>query len=118
MTELHLPLRLAHHTESSAVFSPCDNYRYRLVRVWDSALPLLGLVTLQPLKADGRRNDATIWCCSEVARSSGYGGIVVCNLYALVSTHPDRIGDHLDPVGPDNDAELAQCSQHDLTVLA
>lgn len=118
MTVLHLPLRLGYHTESSAVFSPCGNYRYRLVRVWDSALPLLGLVTLQPLKADGRRNDATIWCCSEVARSSGYGGIIVRNLYALVSTHPDRIGDHPDPVGPDNDAELAQCSQHDLTVLA
>lgn len=118
MTELHLPLRLVHHTEPSAVFSPCGRYRYRLVRVWDQALPLLGLVTLQPMKSEARRNAATMRCCSEVARSSGYGGLVVRNLYALVSTHPGRIGDHPDPVGPDNDAELAQCSQHDLTVLA
>jgi hypothetical protein len=118
MTELHLPLRLVHHTEPSAVFNACGTYRYRLVRVWDPALPLLGVVMLHPVKSQVRRSDATMRCCSGIARGSGYGGIVVRNLYALMSRHHERLGDHPDPVGPDNDAELAQCSEHDLTVLA
>ena len=36
MTEAHLPLRLVHHTDPSAVFSPSGDYRYRIVPVWDS----------------------------------------------------------------------------------
>jgi hypothetical protein len=118
MTDLYLPLRLVPHTESSAAFSPCGRYRYRLVRRWDSALPLLCLVMLNPSKANGRRNDPTVRRCIGLARSWGYGGIVVRNLYALVSTDPDELSDHPDPVGPDNDAELALCSRQDLTVLA
>jgi hypothetical protein len=35
-----------------------------------------------------------------------------------VSTDIDELGDHPDPVGPDNDAELTLCSRQDLTVLA
>ena len=48
----------------------------------------------------------------------GYGGIVIRNLYARVSPHPDYLGVASDLVGPDNDAELARCSELDLTVLA
>jgi hypothetical protein len=96
MTDLCLPLRLVAHTESSAVFSPCGRYRYRLVRRWDSALPLLCLVMLNPSKANGRRNDPIVRRCIGFASSWGYGGIVVRNLYALVSTDPDELGDHPD----------------------
>ncbi|WP_102145683.1 DUF1643 domain-containing protein [Mycobacterium hubeiense] len=118
MTELYLPLRPATYTASSAAFSPCGTYRYRLVRVWDPALPSLCMVMLNPSKADDRRNDATIRRCIRFAQKWGYGGIVVRNLYALVSTDPDQLWSHPDPIGPDNDAELALCCQHDLTVLA
>jgi hypothetical protein len=118
MTELALPLELPPHVESSARFSACGTYRYRLVRIWDSTAPVLCLVMLNPSKAGAWHNDRTIRRCIAFARSFGYGGIVVRNLYALVSTDPRALADHHDPIGPDNEAELALCCRHDLTVLA
>ena len=118
MTDVHLPLLMNPRSYTWALFSPCGVYRYHLGRVWDPMRPRLGLVMLNPSKADGRRNDATIRRCMRFAAMWGYGGIVVRNLYALVSTDPHQLWNHADPVGPDNDAELALCSEHDLTVLA
>lgn len=118
MTELALPLELSPHVESSAVFSECGTYRYRLVRIWDDTKPVMGLVMLNPSKAGAWHNDRTTRRCIAFAKAFGYGGIVIRNLYALVSTDPQVLADHPDPVGPNNDDELMLCCERDLTVLA
>lgn len=76
------------------------------------------MVTLNPSKAGAWHNDRTIRACKRLALSLGYGGIIVRNLYALISTDPGALAHHRDPVGPDNDAQLLSCCTHDLTVLA
>lgn len=105
-------------TISDAVISACGTYRYWLWRQWDNALPLLGWVMLNPSTADAQTDDPTIRRCKGFARSWGFGGIIVRNLYALRSTHPGILDRHPDPIGPSNDAELACCHEQPLTVMA
>jgi hypothetical protein len=105
--------------ESCAVFGAGGKWRYRLVRVWDTAKPRLAWVILNGSDADENRTDPTVRRCIGFARAWGYGGVDIANLYGLVSKNPGAVGYHFDPVGPDNDRHLAAvCSQNDLTVLA
>jgi len=101
-----------------AAISGTCSYRYRLVRVWNSAEPLLGWVILNPSTPDGRRDDPTVRRCMALSRAWGYGGVVIRNLYGLVSTDSATLSRHRDPVGPRTDSELASCWEQDLTVLA
>ena len=95
--------------ESDARFSPCRSYRYLLTRRWASA-PLLCWIMLNPSTADETVNDPTIERCERRAAMTGYGGIVVANLFALRSTDPRSLFTHPDPVGPDNDAALREAA--------
>lgn len=114
--QLHLPIGTIHRVRTSAVFSPCRRYRYRLSRSWSSSLPVLGVVMLQP---DDHTDNRTLRKISDFAEGWGYGGIDVCNLYGLQSRDPATIRTHAEPVGANNDVHLAQLGQQrDLIVLA
>lgn len=52
------------------------------------------------------------------ARSWGYAGIVVRNLYALRATDPRELATHPNPGGPDNDAHLMASAGDPITVCA
>ena len=111
--------QLIGYRESWAEFSPGRNWRYRLVRVWDSNRPRLAWVILNGSDADEHHTDPTVRRCIGFARAWGYGGVDIANLYGLVSKNPGALGHHFDPVGPDNDRHLAAlCRENDLTVLA
>jgi len=111
--------RAVGHREAWAVFSPGRNWRYRLVRVWDSDRPRLGWVILNGSDADEHRTDPTVRRCIGFARAWGYGGVDIANLYGLVTDDPGALGRHLDSIGRDNDRHLAAvCSENGLTVLA
>jgi hypothetical protein len=92
---------------NECIFSPCRTYRYRLTHVFDVSLPLVAFVMLNPSTADENDLDPTLRRCAGFARSWGYGGIVVGNLFAFRATDPRDMKRAADPVGPDNDAELA-----------
>lgn len=96
---------------SSAWFSGCGTYRYRLGRRWGLAVDTpVTFVMLNPSTADAREDDPTIRRCIGFARSWGFGRLVVVNLYALRSTDPRGLWRHADPVGPDNDEHLADAA--------
>lgn len=90
-----------------ALIDPTETYRYLLWRVWDAALPLLGYCMVNPSTADGRDNDPTIVRCMGFGSYWGFGGILVCNLFAGRSTDVDRLWLFDDPVGPYNDDAIA-----------
>ena len=89
---------------ASAIISDCDQYRYKLSRYWDDVgSKILVFVMLNPSTADAEEDDPTIRRCMGFAKSFGYGGIHVINLYALRATDPKELKWHPDSVGPDND---------------
>lgn len=89
--------------EGSAVISPCEAYRYTLLRAWDSRRPMCGWIGLNPSTADHRQDDPTIRRMIGFARGWGFGGILVLNLFAFRATKPADMRLAIDPVGPDND---------------
>lgn len=81
-------------------------YRYRLVIVWDSALPMLVVVFLNPSTADEEINDPTVTRTIERARRMGCGGLVVLNAFAWRETDRLKMLKVADPVGPMNDFNI------------
>ncbi|MGH2543551.1 MAG: DUF1643 domain-containing protein, partial [Ardenticatenaceae bacterium] len=105
--------------QRGAIFSPCRRYRYALWRVWDVARPLALFVCLNPSTADGQMDDPTVRRCVGFARTWGYGGVSVANLFAFRAIHPADLKVSPDPVGPDNDAWLtALAGRADIVVAA
>lgn len=85
--------------DKGADISECGRYRYRLWRRW-SKEPFVGFLMLNPSTADADIDDPTIRRCMGFARTLGYGGIMVTNLFALRTPSPkvlkafegDRVG--------------------------
>lgn len=102
----------------TATFSPCGRYRYRLTRQWQAGEPVLcAWWMLNPSKADAAENDLTIAKVCGFSQRWGFGGAVVVNMFALVSTNPKVMLTDDDPVGLDNDAYLRSVL-HDMPAVA
>lgn len=99
---------------------PGECYRYWLTRRWgQSDDQIVNFVMMNPSVADASVDDPTIRRCIGFARSWGYGGLVVTNLFALRSTDPMELYHVDDPVGPLNDEYIARwAGGADLVVAA
>ncbi|OZD74878.1 DUF1643 domain-containing protein [Rhodococcus sp. 05-339-2] len=90
---------------STASVSHDGKYRYTLRRVWGDGL-WLTFVMLNPSTADASQDDPTIRRCCGFARTLGYDGIHVVNLYAYRATKPQDLWTVDDPIGPENNTAL------------
>lgn len=84
-------------------YSRCEAYRYGLSRVWDGRKSALLFIMLNPSTADEHRNDPTVARCETRARSMGFGGVMIANLFAFRATHPRDLKQADAPVGEIND---------------
>ena len=91
---------------STAVYSPCEKYRYSLTRVWDPAGGKVLFVMLNPSTATEVQNDPTVERCERRARVLGFGAFQVTNIFAWRDTDPRAMKAATDPVGPENDAAI------------
>lgn len=108
-------LRLFESPPSGAAVlgGPNDEYRYVLRRNFvEHPRRIVNFIMLNPSTADASADDPTIRRCRGFARSWGYDGLVVTNLFAFRATDPDDLPRdfHL-AVGPDNDQHIIQQSQ-------
>ncbi len=74
-------------------------YRYSLERTWDKSKPKILFIMLNPSTACADFDDPTIRRCVGFAKSWGYGGLMVGNLFALRSTNPKNLLNSADPIG-------------------
>lgn len=104
--------------KSDAKFSECRQYRYALWRLWDESKPYVMFVGLNPSTADETTDDPTINRCIDFAKSWGYGGLCMTNLFAYRSTDPANLRTTQDPIGPDNDNWLKELAKNAGVVVA
>lgn len=88
--------------EKQAVISECGKYRYQLSRVWDESKLKVMFIMLNPSTADASQDDPTIRRCINFAKSWGFGGLMVGNLFAYRATNPKELLNVLDPAGEEN----------------
>lgn len=80
-----------HEHPSGAVFAEDRTHRLYLWRRWDSNAPFVMFIGLNPSTADEIHDDPTIRRCAGFAKRWGYGGLVMCNAYTLISTDPHAL---------------------------
>jgi hypothetical protein len=102
---------------SVAIYSDCEKYRYALTRVWDEAAPRVTFIMLNPSTATEVQNDPTVERCERRARTLGFGGFRVTNIFAWRDTDPKKMRAAKDPVGPLNDATIREASLWADTVI-
>lgn len=95
--------------KKDAEFSDCGKYRYWLSRIWDAEKPNAMCIGLNPSTANGIDDDRTITNLTELLKSLGYGGLYMLNLFAFISTDPDKLRECPDPI-KDNDLYLKAVS--------
>lgn len=95
---------------SGATFSDCKNHRFELWRIWDFDKPFVMFIGLNPSTANQTQNDPTISCVYKFAKSWGYGGFYMMNLYSVISSNPEKIFECEDPL-LNNDQYLDQVSK-------
>lgn len=91
-----------------AIFSEDRKYRYALWRMWNRILPTLLVIGLNPSCADEIKNDPTITRSIVRADRTGFGALIMANLYAYVSTDPKALLSNGDSVGEFTDYYLKQ----------
>ena len=91
-----------------AIFSDDGRYRYALWRVWSKTRPFLLQIGLNPSKAGAIKNDPTITRGMVRANREGFGGFLMANLYAYVSTNPKALLNNHDAVGELTDYFIKQ----------
>lgn len=95
-------------TRSGADISDDELYRYLLWRVWDESLPVVLFAMHNPSTGDDIKDDPTLKRVKIFARTWGFGGVYVVNLYAFRSSNPKDLSTAGDPVGPNNVANIEQ----------
>ena len=104
---------------SVAVYSYCERYRYLLTRTWDPTGRKALFIMLNPSTATEVQNDPTVERCERRARTLGFGGFRVTNIFAWRATDPRDTRAAGDPIGPENDAAILQsCPWADQVICA
>lgn len=102
----------------SAIFSPCNRYRYELRRQWGhNTKNVLCFCLVNPSKAGAIKGDTTTSKCTGFAKVHGYDGICLINLYAFCATDPMDMKAQVDPIGPDNDGHLRRVAQEFRSII-
>lgn len=103
---------------SEAVYSDCENYRYSLSRIWAPEGRRVMFVMLNPSTASEVQNDPTVERCERRARTLGFGGFRVTNIFAWRATDPKNMRAAVNPIGADNDAVLSEGTEWADDVIA
>ena len=102
---------------SVAVYSDCEAYRYALTRVWGAGMRRVCFVMLNPSTATEFQNDPTVQRCEQRARTLGFDGFAVANIFGYRATDPKVMRAVADPVGVGNDAAILRLAGWAGTVI-
>ncbi len=104
--------------KNTAKLSRCRKYRYALWRTWDTQKPYVLFVGLNPSTADEHNDDPTLIRCMNFAKTWGYGGVCMANLFAFRATAPADMKAAADPIGKQNNVWLKKLAKEAGVVIA
>lgn len=90
---------------TEAYFSKDRRYRYWLLRVWNAKLPVVGIIGVNPSKANERDNDHTIRKDIGFASRLHFGGLLKINVGAYCATDAREWRRVADPIGDENSVQ-------------
>lgn len=94
-------------TPAGAIFSKDGLYRYVAWRRWRRKDGMIAYIGLNPSTANAVKNDNTITKLIKITEHNGYGGFFMLNLFAYISTDPDKLLDKsVNTIGPRNNAYI------------
>ncbi len=91
-----------------AIFTEDRKYRYLLWRIWNKFKKPLLFIGLNPSTATEFKDDPTITRNIKRTFNEGYGGLIMANLYAFISTNPNILLGDGEFVGAENDDYIKQ----------
>lgn len=98
---------------NDCIFSPCRNYRYRLIHEWSDMFTTpraIMWIGLNPSTADEEKLDPTLKRIRGFSRAWGYDRFIMTNAFAYRATKPPDMLKQKDPIGPENDRILLECA--------
>lgn len=104
-------------SKSIVTFSLCKNYRYKLSINWDKDRPKVLFIMLNPSIANGKEDDPTVRRVINYAKSWGYGGVNIGNLYAYISTDPKKLVSVNDKMGQHNLENIKSMAKYSSLVV-
>ena len=105
--------------KKSAIFSPCQTYRYSLTRIWNVKKKPVLFIGLNPSTADENNDDPTIRKCMHYAYQWGFGGLIMVNLFAFRATLPNDLKKSKFPIGKNNNQFIINATQKsEMTIVA
>lgn len=84
-------LELFYSKLNGAIFSNTRHKRFVLWRTWNLERPHVIFIGINPSNADEIRNDPTITKLTQIAKYWNYGGLIIMNLVAYISSDPKKI---------------------------
>ena len=102
---------MEYNLKTDARFSAYRKYRYALWRTWDDSKPCAMIISLNPSTPDENENDSKITRCINFAKSWGYGGVCVTNLFTYYTSISSAMRASKDPSGSDNVAWINKISR-------
>ncbi|MCK5617743.1 DUF1643 domain-containing protein [Candidatus Pacearchaeota archaeon] len=104
--------------KKKSTISKCGKYRYSLSRIWDNEKETVTFICLNPLSEEKEIDPTTIKRLISFAKSWGYGGFYMGNLFALRETDFNVLKKNLDPVGDYNDQWISKLAWKSKIVVA
>lgn len=89
-----------------AIISDCGTYRYRLEREVADVGQTYAFFGVNPSTADAETDDATVRKWRGFCERWGAGRFIVGNVFAYRATDVGELSHALDPVGPENRAQV------------
>jgi len=113
-----MKLTKVYRLKNTAKLSNCRKYRFALWRTWDDSKPYVMFVGLNPSTADENTDDPTLTRCINYAKTWGFGGVCMANLFAFRATEPAVMKAEKDPVGAKNNEWLKKLARDAGLVIA
>jgi hypothetical protein len=103
--------------ERQAIFDTTKKYQFLLSRTWDTSLPKICWILLNPSADSEQNDDETIFRCVDFSQQWGFGSMEIVYLFALRTTFIKDLLNREEPVGAETDDYIIQSAKRSKKIV-